>query len=79
MTARDSLTTNSSLGSPDLWTDPAVFDKLTELVGALGAGDWNTSAALQTALSQSDWADNGQWLMGIRRLIEIASKLGVTL
>ena len=30
-------------------------------------------------ITTSDWADNGPWLMGVKRLIEMTSKLGVTL
>lgn len=58
---------------------PAVFEKLTDLSRALAGGDAHTASQLQVQLTTSDWADNGQWLMGVKRLIEMTSKLGVTL
>ena len=56
-----------------------VFERLSELCRALAAGDAQTAGALHLEIATSDWADNGNWLMGVKRLIEMTSKLGVTL
>jgi len=56
-----------------------VSEKLTSLCGSLAAGDGNTALGVQMQLATTDWDKNGQWLTGIKRLIEMASKLGVTL
>ena len=42
----------------------AVFDKLSELCRALAAGDQRTALDAHTHITNSDWADNGPWLMG---------------
>jgi protein transport protein SEC31 len=34
---------------------------------------------MHVQITTSDWADNGAWLMGVKRLIEMTSKLGVRL
>ena len=56
-----------------------VFNTLTSLSQALAAGDARTALDLHMQITTSDWADNGGWLMGVKRLIEVTSKLGVTL
>ena len=57
-----------------------VFDKLHELCRALTAGDAQTALQLHMQLMESDWAGgNGAWMPGVKRLIEVTSKLGVTL
>ena len=57
----------------------AVFDKLSELCRALAAGDQRTALDAHTHITNADWADNGPWLMGLKRLIEMSGKLQVTL
>ena len=57
----------------------AVFDRLTELTNALGGGDGHTALNIHVQITTTDWADNGTWLMGVKRLIEMTSKLGITL
>jgi len=56
-----------------------VFDKLEQLCGALAAGDARTALEVHVHLTTTDWADNGHWLMGLKRLIELVGKLGVAL
>jgi protein transport protein SEC31 len=34
---------------------------------------------LHLHLATDHWTDNGQWLMGLKRLIETVGQLGVTL
>ena len=46
---------------------------------ALAGGDARTALDIHVAITTTDWADNGAWLMGLKRLIEIVSKLGVAL
>jgi hypothetical protein len=58
---------------------PGVFEKLTALCSSMAFGDGQTAMAVQNQLATTDWDKNGQWLTGIKRLIEMASKLGVTL
>lgn len=57
----------------------AVFDRLLPLCQALAAGDSRTALDLHVAITTTDWADNGPWLMGLKRLIELTAKLNVTL
>jgi len=57
----------------------AVFEKLLQLCTALGSGDARTAQDLHVQITTSDWSDNGPWLMGVKRLLEMTSKLGVTL
>ena len=56
-----------------------VFGQLSQLCQALAAGDVATALHLHVAITTSDWADNGQWLMGLKRLIEMVGKLQVRL
>ena len=56
-----------------------VFERLQQLCQALAGGDARTALEVHVQITTSDWADNGPWLMGVKRLIEITSKLGVTL
>ena len=56
-----------------------VFDKLHQLCTALGSGDARIALELHVQITTSDWSDNGPWLMGVKRLIEMTSKLGVSL
>ena len=58
---------------------PGVFEQLVTLCTALGAGDTRSALDVHVQMTTSDWADNGSWLMGVKRLIEMTSKLGVTL
>merc|ERR1719390_5633 len=53
----------------------AVFGNLSQLCTALGGGDVQTALNIHVAITTSDWADNGQWLMGLKRLIEMVAKL----
>ena len=46
---------------------------------ALGIGDGSTALGIHVQITTSDWADNGPWLMGVKRLIEMTAKLQVTL
>ena len=48
-------------------------------LAALAAGDARTALEVHVQITTSDWADNGPWLMGVKRLIEMTAKLGVTL
>ena len=48
-------------------------------LSALATGDARTALEVHVQITTSDWADNGAWLMGVKRLIEITAKLGVTL
>ena len=57
----------------------AVFERLTALCQSLAVGDARTALDVHVQITTSDWADNGPWLMGVKRLIEMTSKLGVTL
>jgi len=57
----------------------AVFEKLLRMCQALAAGDARTAGDLQVQIATTDWVDNGHWLMGLKRLIEMTSKLQVTL
>jgi hypothetical protein len=43
-------------------------------IAALSAGDFRTALALHVELTTSDWADNGVWLVGLKRMIETLSK-----
>lgn len=65
------------LGSCEL--SKPVFDKLLLLCQALAAGDARAALDLHVSITTTDWADNGSWLMGLKRLIELVSKLGLTL
>ena len=56
-----------------------VFAQLAQLCQALAAGDAATALQIHVAITTSDWADNGQWLMGLKRLIEMVGKLQVRL
>jgi len=56
-----------------------VFERLLPLCQALAAGDSRTALDLHVAITTTDWADNGPWLMGLKRLIELTAKLNVTL
>ena len=57
----------------------AVFGSLSELCRALGGGDVQAALNVHVQITTSDWADNGQWLMGLKRLIEMVAKLQVRL
>ena len=57
----------------------AVFGSLSELCRALAGGDVQTALNIHVAITTSDWADNGQWLMGLKRLIEMVTKLQIRL
>ena len=57
----------------------AVFGNLSQLCTALGGGDVQTALNVHVQITTSDWADNGQWLMGLKRLIEMVAKLQVRL
>ena len=52
---------------------------ITCMCQALAAGDVATALQIHVAITTSDWADNGQWLMGLKRLIEMVGKLQVRL
>jgi len=57
----------------------AVFEQLLQMCQALAKGDARTASDLHVAITTTDWADNGAWLMGMKRLIEVTSKHGITL
>mmetsp|Transcript_15311 Transcript_15311/g.41928 ORF Transcript_15311/g.41928 Transcript_15311/m.41928 type:complete len:619 (-) Transcript_15311:306-2162(-) len=57
----------------------SVFEKLQQLCSSLAGGDVQTALAIHMQLTTTDWTDNGHWLMGLKRLIELVGKLGVTL
>ena len=52
---------------------------ITCMCQALAAGDVATALQIHVVITTSDWADNGQWLMGLKRLIEMVGKLQVRL
>ena len=56
-----------------------VFEKLHQLCASLAAGDGHTALDLHVQITTTDWSDNGPWLMGVKRLIEMTGKLGVTM
>ena len=56
-----------------------VFERLSQLSTSLGVGDGQSALAVHVQITTSDWADNGPWLMGVKRLIEMTGKLQVTL
>ena len=56
-----------------------VFERLTALCQALAGGDARTALDVVVQITTSDWANNGPWLTGVKRLIEMSSKLQVTL
>ena len=58
---------------------PVVFERLQQLCGFLAIGDAANALEMHVQITTSDWADNGAWLMGVKRLIEMTSKLGVRL
>ncbi len=58
---------------------PAVFEQLQQLSQYLAAGDAAKALEVHLQIATSDWADNGAWLMGVKRLIEMTSKLGMRL
>ena len=60
---------------------PGGFFHSSRLVprAALAGGDARTALDIHVAITTTDWAENGAWLMGLKRLIEIVSKLGVAL
>lgn len=49
------------------------------IMAALAGGDARTALEIHVQITTCDWADNGPWLMGVKRLIEMTSKLGVTI
>jgi protein transport protein SEC31 len=51
-----------------------IFEKLEQLCQALSVGDYQAALGLHVAITTTDWADNGAWLMGLKRLIEMVSK-----
>ena len=57
----------------------SVFEKLQQLCKALAAGDAQGALNLHVSITTTDWADNGSWLMGLKRLVERISKLGISL
>lgn len=40
----------------------------------MNASDWRAAMAMTVDLTGSDWTDNGVWLLGLKRLIEIVSR-----
>ena len=46
---------------------------------ALAASDIRTALAIHVEITTTDWTENQSWLIGLKRLIEMITKLGVTL
>jgi hypothetical protein len=73
----------STLHSPLSTLQPPRRTPLTSWrtppVAALAASDIRTALAIHVEITTTDWTENQSWLIGLKRLIEMITKLGVTL
>lgn len=56
-----------------------MFEKLQQICASLAAQDIHTALAIHVEITTTDWEKNQTWLIGLKRLIELVTKLGVTL
>ena len=56
-----------------------VFGKLEQICQALTASDIRTALAIHVEITTTDWTENQSLPIGLKRLIEMVTKLGVTL
>jgi protein transport protein SEC31 len=53
---------------------PELMSQVYNMIGALANRDFNSATAIQTALVNSDWKTQKDWLKGIKLLIQLTSK-----
>jgi len=53
---------------------PGATGELQSLVAAVGCGDYTAAQKHHLALVKTDWANNNEWLLGLKTMLLMAKK-----